>query len=159
MMRKVSIPVLVAALLMSGALVGVSFGAEEAAITQPEVIELEFSLCENPGVCRAWRQRDFDGRNAGQISTFKVPLVDPDGNEVGRMRVACVGPSVGEGGAVPAVCTYVHRLPGGLVMTIGDQPFGDHRYAVTGGTGAYENVRGYAQLGGPDGFYVLYLTP
>ena len=56
------------------------------------------------------------------------------------VRVPCAG-------SVLAVTLKAgpHTQPG-TVVTTGIYNFGGETYAVTGGTGAYENVRGYATM-------------
>ena len=58
-----------------------------------------------------------------------------------------------DGGGTPWVCTFLLKLKAGphtergTVVTTGIYRFSDpSTYAVTGGTGAYENVRGYARM-------------
>ena len=165
MTRKLSVGVIAAALLMSGALVGVSFGGG-GGITQPEVIELSLDLCGKS--CRLFELRDpvFGRRGNALITLSKDSLFDVDDNEVGAQSEHCTT-SEGRGGGTPWVCTYVLRLkPGphterGTVVTTGIYRFGPSTFAVTGGTGAYENVRGYATLEvvGKREFLTLNLIP
>ena len=162
MTRKVSIGVLAAALLMSGALVGVSFGGG-GGITQPEVIELSLELCGDS--CRGFLLRDNAfGRGRGLITLSSDPLFDVDGERVGHQDESCATSS-GPGGDVGWVCTYVVSLKDGqhtdrgTVTTTGIYRFeGISRFAVTGGTGAYENVRGYATMEVVDKHEVLTLN-
>jgi hypothetical protein len=163
MVRKLSIWVLVAALLMSGALVGVSFGGG-GGITQPEVIELSYRRQR----AHFFPLRDGDGRQTGQVTLIKRRLLDVDRNGVGHMNISC---TVAVQPAVNWICDSVLTLKAGpytergTVVTTGIYASpGDGRtdsdvFAVSGGTGAYENVRGYAtQEEGPDR-YTLYLIP
>lgn len=167
MSKRLSVAVLSAALLMSGALVGVSF-AGGGGITEPDAIELEFDVFSEPAVFRFYRLREFDGRSSSQILLGRWPIFDSDGNDVGSMNQVCHGPSVGPEGRVTEVCTFVHKLrsgpytEAGTVVTTGYALFGEgtRRWAVTGGTGAYMNVRGYAELDPQgQGTYTLYLIP
>ncbi len=107
--------------------------------------------------------RDYEGKGGGQITSIKTPLFDVDGNEVGRQHIACTvtdqtswvctsvstikdGPSTDKG---TVVATGIYR---GTLSTL----------AVTGGTGAYDNVRGYAtqtQATGENYNYTLNLIP
>ena len=72
MTRKLIVGVLAAALLMSGALVGVSFGGG-GGITQPEVIELSLDLCGDS--CRVFELRDpaFGKRGNGIDHVVRRP--------------------------------------------------------------------------------------
>lgn len=151
MTRKLSVGVIAAALLLSGALVGVSFGGG-GGITQPEVIELTLDVCGDS--CRLFELRDpvFGRRGNALIALSKDPLFDVDGNQVGHQSEHCTT-SDGTGGGTPWVCTYLLKLNAGAhtehgtIVTTGIYRFSDpSRLAVTGGTGAYENVRGYATL-------------
>ena len=160
MMRKLSVGVLAAALLMSGALVGVSYGGP-GGITEPEVIELDYGPCSVR--CRFYPLRELDGRRDGQVTLAKDPLFDADGNRVGNVNASCTV-------AAPTdfVCTYIHTFKAspyteqGTVTTAGIFTGEDvDLFAVTGGTGAYVNVRGFAALEyGPGELnYTLNLIP
>jgi allene oxide cyclase-like protein len=82
----------------------------------------------------------------------KDPLFDVEGTKVGQQSEQCTV-SYGENkGGTPWVCTYVITLKAGphteqgTVVTTGIYDFDSSTFAVTGGTGAYENVRGYATM-------------
>jgi hypothetical protein len=162
MTRKLSVGALVAALLLSGALVGVSFGGG-GGITQPEVIELSLNLCGDS--CRGFELRDvaFGRRGTALITVSSDPLSDADGTRVGTYSYDCTT-SDGRGGGTPWVCTAVVSLKDGAhtdrgtVTTTGIYRFDTSRFAVTGGTGAYENVRGYATMEVVDKHEVLTLN-
>ena len=164
MTRKLSVGVIAAALLMSGTLVGVSFGGGDG-ITQPEELKLEFDVFHKPAVFRFYDLREHDGRGSSQILLGKWPLFDVDGNKVGHMNETCLGPSHGPEGATSEICTFVHKLKAGpntkrgTVVTTGYQLFGPgtRNWAVTGGTGAYVNVRGHATR--TEDAYTLHLIP
>jgi hypothetical protein len=85
------------------------------------------------------------------ITLSKDPLFDVDGNEVGFQTEHCTT-SEGHGVGTPWVCTYVLKLKAGphtqagSVVTTGIYTFGLSTFAITGGTGAYENVRGSARM-------------
>ena len=160
MIRKLSIGAIAASLLLSGAMVGVSYGGG-GGITEPEVIELDVAFCEP--LCRFYSLRDADGERNGQITSAKQGLFDVDGNKVGTMHGSCVV-SDGPGGATADICTFVHTLKDGpstqqgTVVATGIVDFdGNDVLAVTGGTGAYEGVRGSIVLDA-DG-YTLNLIP
>jgi hypothetical protein len=150
MTRKLSVGVLAASLLLSGALVGVSFGGG-GGISQPEVIELSLDLCGDS--CRGFELRDvaFGRRGTAWITMSSDQLFDVDDNRVGRQSYDCTS-SEGRGEGTPWVCTFVLSLKDGAytdrgtVTTTGIYRFDISRFAVTGGTGAYENVRGYATM-------------
>jgi hypothetical protein len=149
MTRKLSIAViavaLAVALLMSGTLVGVSYGGG-GGITQPTVIELSTPLCirgSSPH-CRGSSVRwDLWGRGAGIIAASQDPVFDIDDNRVGILKHRCVD----------WVCTDLLKLVDGqftdrgtVVITGYFHPGDPSTWAVTGGTGAYENVRGFARM-------------
>jgi hypothetical protein len=150
MMRKLSVGLVATALVLSGAMVGVSYGGESG-ITEPEVIELSLDVCSN--ACRGFELRDvgFGRRGTALITLNHDALLDVEGNPVGRSSAQCTT-SGGKGGGTPWVCTIVVTLKAGTyteagtVVLTGIYRFSDppEEYAVTGGTGAYENVRGYA---------------
>jgi hypothetical protein len=165
MTRKLGIGVLAAALLMSGALVGVSFGGG-GGITQPEVIELSVAICGRKGACHHYPLREGDGRQTGQVSMIKDPLLDVDGNQIGHINIFC---SVANARQTNWVCTNVltlkagdHTERGTVVTTgiaVGRGPGPTETFAVTGGTGAYENVRGFAIQDDEQNLYTLHLIP
>jgi Dirigent-like protein len=143
--RKLIVGVIAAALLLSGALVGVSYGGT-GGITEPEVIELSLDLCSK--TCRGFELQDpIFGRGTAWIVASDDLLFDVDGTRVGRQSFQCTVSG-------PWVCTYVITLKAGpytepgTVVTTGIYRFSDppETLAVTGGTGAYENVRGYATM-------------
>lgn len=157
MSRKLGIGILAAVMLLSG-MVGVSFGG--GGITQPEVIK----LINGEGV----RDRDFaledpDGKSTGSIWLLREPVVDVDGNAVGTFRIQCIHAS-----GIGRTCTDVavlkpgpHTDAGTIVMTGLFRGFNGESLAVTGGTGAYANVRGHMTLTVEGGEFVrtLYLIP
>jgi hypothetical protein len=163
-MRKVGIGVLTAALLMSGALVGVSHGGS-GGITEPTTIELSLDLCGRS--CRIFELQDpIHGRpGTAWVTVSDDALLDVDGTRVGRQSYQCTtsGPA-GRGPGTPWVCTYVVTLAdgpytdAGTVVTTGIYTFGTDTFAVTGGTGAYENIRGTATMEAVEGREVLTLN-
>jgi hypothetical protein len=151
MTRKLSVGVIATALLLSGGLVGVSFGGT-GGISEPQVIELSLDVCGDS--CRLFELRDpvHGPRGNALITLSNDPLFDVDGNRVGSQIRHCTT-SDGNRGGTPFVCTDLLKLKAGLhteagtVVTTGTYRFGDpSTSAVIGGTGAYENVRGYATL-------------
>jgi hypothetical protein len=142
--RNGAVAILASALLVSGLFVGVSYGG--TGITDPQVIELVSTGCDtndnDPATeCRVYRLIDTDGERSGAIFRFKVPLQDTDGNPVGRAYLECSG-SEGTG----QTCTLVLSLKAGpftergTIVSTGITPFPPR--AITGGSGAYLNVRG-----------------
>lgn len=143
--RNGAVAILASALLLSGLFVGVSYGGG-GGIIEPQVIELVTTGCatddNDPATeCRIYRLKDTDGDRSGEIFRFSVPMADTDGNPVGRGFLECSG-SKGTG----QTCTLVLSVkPGpyterGTIVSTGVQPFPPP--AITGGSGAYLNVRG-----------------
>lgn len=161
MVRKLSVGVIATALLLSGGLVGVSVAGGQG-IEQPEVIELSLDVCG--AKCKGYALRDpIFGQGNGFMTLSRDPVFDVDGNKVGNQDESCV---VSKGTAF--VCSYVITLKdgqhtqAGTVVTTGIYLFDDPTtFAVTGGTGAYANVRGYAALetSGGQEFLTLNLIP
>ena len=159
MSRKLSIVALTAALLMSGTLVGVSYGGG-GGIPEPQVIELVTYGCatddDDPATgCRVFELTDDEGNRTGTIFRFRTPLSDVDGNPVGQGFLQC---DIAKG--TGRTCTLVLSLkPGphteaGTIVSTGVQPFPPP--AITGGSGAYLNVRG--EMSGEeqsDGFHLF----
>jgi hypothetical protein len=157
--RKTGIGVAVATLLLAGVLSAAAF-AGGGGITEPQVIELVTSGCatddDDPAThCRVFNLRDTEGQLSGEIFRFRVPLSDVDGNPVGRAYLQCDGAkSTGQ------TCTLILKLKAGphtesgTIVSMGPQAFPP--VAVTGGSGAYLNVRG--EMTGEeqsDGFHIF----
>ena len=165
MNRRLSVGALAVAMLMSGLLVGVSYGSD-GVITEPQVIELNTGHCGEAGArCRFYPLRT-EGRADGQILTVNGPMFDVDRDPVGRFRETCTFV-----GWTTNICTQVfsidagpHTERGSVVTTgiLGAWIEGvNGEFAVTGGTGAYANVRGQATkvYDGTDFIFTLHLTP
>jgi hypothetical protein len=156
MTRKVTVGILAAALLLSGGMVGISFGQADR-IAEPEVIELTLDVCSSS--CQLFGLGDpIFGHGEGVVALSRDPLFDADGTEIGVQRNHCVN----------WLCTYVVTLRDGQytdrgkIVTTGIYRFSDpSTLAVTGGTGAYEGVGGYATLIDTDdpAVLTLHLTP
>jgi hypothetical protein len=131
--RKLSVGILAASLLMSGLLVGVSFGSPTG-IAEPRVITLYAGDGLGPEV------------SEGIDSQLGCQALDADDDVVGAMRWNVSG----EGANWHATIVYVIKdaeLGRGTIVATGIfRGFNGERLAVTGGTGAYENVRGSVQL-------------
>ena len=180
MFRKVSIGLLSAALLMSGALVGVGYaggvgGTQPAALEEPTVIELVWKTGAEDTHIRflplagdmPGGRFEAEGPTIGQITTKKLTLFDVDGNEVGRQYIDCMATI-----DTPWICTQVSVLKDGpytdkgTVVTTGYSKHTPGKpnistIPVTGGSGAYNNVGGQAIQEGVDGTvtYTLFLEP
>jgi hypothetical protein len=126
---------LVAGLLVSGLLVGVSIGSP-ARIDEPQVIEV------------------FGGdvlveTSRGLVSQLREEALDADGARIGTIRWNCAN-------GADWHCTLVYGLKGsgdrGTVVATGIfRGFSGESLAVTGGSGAFANVRGVVTLSVSDG--------
>ena len=143
--RNGVVGVLVGALLLSGLFVGIS-QAGGGGITEPQVLELVTYGCStddhDPATgCRLFRLKDDEGKRSGEIFRFRTPLADVDGNPVGEGFLQC---DIAKG--TGRTCTLVLSLkPGphterGTIVATGLEAFPPP--AITGGSGAYLNVRG-----------------
>ena len=157
MMKKLSVGLLTAALLTSGGLVGVSFGGG-GGITEPRLIELHIDVCSHP----YFYLLDPDERVVGQVTLCRSPIFDVDGDRAGTHNISC---TVSD--RTDWVCTHLYTLKdgphtdSGTIVTTGEYTDGDGDvFAVTGGTGAYQDVGGYAvQEGGGGINHTLNLIP
>ncbi len=169
MTRKLGVGVLAAALLMSGALVGVSFGGGEGGVTQPTVLEFKWNTAAEGSEVEFFLFDEHGGRCGeedkvcGQITEKDMPLLDLDGNVVGRQHISCTASD-----RTTWFCRLVTKIKDGpstdkgTVVAIGvKSPSGIHKSAVVGGTGAYENAGGHAiQVEGwARSTFTLYLVP
>jgi hypothetical protein len=143
--RNGAVGVLVGALLLSGLFVGIS-QAGGGGITEPQVLELVTYGCStddgDPATgCRVFYLRDDEGKRSGEIFRFRTPIADVDGNPVGQGFLQC---DIAKG--TGRTCTLVLSLkPGphtelGTIVATGVESFPPP--AITGGSGAYLNVRG-----------------
>ena len=162
MARKLSVGSIAVAMLISGGLVGVSYG-QGGGITEPQVIELSLDLCGDS--CRIFELQDpVHGRDGNALITLaKDPLFDVDGNQVGFQSEHCTT-SEGHRVGTPWICTHVLKLKAGphtepgSVVTTGIYTFDTSTFAVVGNTKAYENVRGSARMVVVEGREVLTLN-
>ncbi|HEY7659711.1 MAG TPA: hypothetical protein VIC58_03850 [Actinomycetota bacterium] len=161
MIRKLGVLLVGSAFLMSGALVGVSYGGG-GGIPEAEVIELHIDVCSRP---HFFFFDDPDGPESaivGQVTLCRSPIFDADGNRVGKQNVSCVVSD-----KTDWLCTNVYTLKegpftdGGTIVTTGHYDGGEGDvHAITGGSGAYQDVGGYAvQEGGPGINHTLNLIP
>ena len=142
MRKRVTVGATVSALLLSGAMVGISYGGA-ATIDEPTEIVLR-SGESLPG--RDYPLRDTEGHKSGTIGALKERMIDADDATVGTLVWTCFK-------SVAWTCTNVLTLKAGafteagsIVMTGRFKGFTGESLAVTGGTGAYANVRGQATL-------------
>jgi hypothetical protein len=157
-----------AGLLLTAVVAGVAF-AGGGGISSSETIKLRAVPCgEAETHCRFFRLRE-NAEPTGAVETFNVPILDEDADVVGRNRAECIfAKSVGH------QCTLTetlrageHTRPGTVVLSGLFHPdklepggYVD-TFAVIGGSGAYENVRGEATFGFNGTYYPinLYLIP
>jgi hypothetical protein len=160
MIRKVGIGVIAAAFLLSGALMGVSYGGD-GRLAEPELIELHIDVCQRP---HFYLLRN-DTKIAGQVTLCRSPIFDADGERTGTQNVSC---TVSD--ATSWICTNLYALKAGsytergTIVSTGHYVDGrDDEFAITGGTGAYQDVGGYAVQGvrgeGPGVDHTLHLIP
>ncbi len=153
--RKLLIGGLASAVLLVGALVGVSYGGG-GGITEPQVIVLSHSSCGKDARCGFFKLKPLGSSDSayGQLILGRIPSHDVDGNLVG-MSHGWVSSAQGTGSFATVIETLKpgpHTSRGSVTLT-GFVPgggcyFGDKvcTFAVTGGTGAYVNARGYATV-------------
>lgn len=159
--RKGAIGVLASALLLLGLFVDVSH-AGGGGSTEPTVIELTTPGCRDIDDCPLYRLRDSEGELTGVLRRFRDAVSDVDGNPVGWSYRECFGAK-----RTGMICTHVLVLkPGphteqGTIAAAGVYHGPPGTFAVTGGTGAYRNVRGeLTGTGGAGGFvFTLNLIP
>jgi hypothetical protein len=148
-MHGIVIGGLVASLLLSGLLVGVSQGT-----TGPATIRLTFGQAL---ASHDYALRDDTGERSGHIAFVKGRLRDADGTAVGRHRSMC--PSSEN---VGWWCTHTLVLHDGLYTDQGSitvtglfHGFNGEAYPVVGGTGAYQGANGSATATVENGDFVL----
>jgi len=165
---KVVVGVISGALLLSGLLVGVSYG-EPAGTDEPTVLELYWRTGHDDSQIEIFfiEHCDESVPVCGQISLKDMPLFDQDGNEVGRQHISCTASDT-----TAWVCSLISQLKDGPYTdkgTVVATGVSKHRpgkpnissIPVTGGTGAYNNVGGHVIQEGVDGTvkYTLFLEP
>lgn len=160
-MSKMLVPVAVAAVAL---LAGVSHGDERTNVVEPMVIQLRVYGCatndHDPATdCHVYRLIDEAGHRTGEISRFRTPIFDLDGNEVGREFRECVS-SRGSGSICTTILTLrdsAHTERGRIVLT----GVPDHVIPITGGSGAYQNAHGQGEAESDHGSWLvtLSLTP
>jgi dirigent-like protein len=151
--KRLTICALAAALLLSGMLMGVSY-AGGSGITQPQVIELSLG---HGGAGRGFPIKDEDGGRTGQMNVLREVLLDADGNQVGNLTSMFL---FAKGVVWQDVATFTLKAgphtEAGTVAVMGNfRGFNGESMAVTGGTGAYQNARGFVTLGA-DGHVLTY---
>jgi hypothetical protein len=83
-----------------------------------------------------------DADSVGDIMTFKNPLLDESGTEIGTDQGMCIRTIVGE----VWHCIRTFALPEGQVVAQGIQTDAKREFAIVGGTGAYANASGQLSL-------------
>jgi hypothetical protein len=139
--RKAAVGVLASALVVSGLLMGVSYGS--AGITVPTEIQV-FIADEDAATSHSYPLREADGTRSGHLSTYKDLSEDVDGNPIGKVRVVCID-SAGvmlQCFGVATIKAGPHNEAGTITFYGNFSGFNGEVQAVTGGTGAYENARG-----------------
>jgi hypothetical protein len=137
--RKIAIGTLIATLLVSGTMIGVSIGTP-ARIDQPLVIEV-------------FSGNDLAEASRGLVNQVREEALDADGARTGTIRWNCAN-------GADWHCTLVYGLKGpederGTVVATGIfRGFNGESLAVTGGTGAFANVRGVVTLSVSDGEFI-----
>ena len=157
---------LVAGLLLFGSAVGVSFGGTSR-ISDPVDFELTSKGLDGPGaVFNQYPLRDTQGRRTGFVGTAKIPnYEDAEGNRVAEDRISCTDTD-----HVGVICTHVWSIDAGPYTERGTVTLSGifrsldagtvNHYAVTGGTGAYQNARGYVtEKVGRDWVVTFHLLP
>jgi len=144
MLKRLGVGVLSAGLLVSGMLMGISY-AGGAGITEPQVIALH--LGDN-SANRNFPLKDDEGDKTGGMGVFRETLLDADGNQVGNLtstffrvhRVAWTD------AATFTLKSSPYTQAGTVAIAGNFKGFNGESMAVTGGTGAYANVRGFVTL-------------
>jgi hypothetical protein len=158
----------IAGLVLTAVVAGIAV-ASGGGIDEPKTIELRAIGCGAPEThCRFFDLRQNE-KATGAVETFNVPVIDEEGDVVGRNHAECIfGVSVGH------QCTLTetlrageHTRPGTVVLSGLFHPdklepggYVD-TFAVVGGSGAYQNVRGQGTFGFDGTYYPinLYLIP
>lgn len=173
MRTKLSVAVLAVALLMSGLLVGVSYGGSERGTGT--VIELKWftggegSLIEYFAMDPSSGSCDDSDPICLQVTLKEMPIFDQDGTEVGRHHIQCtVGGHLRPARSIDWFCSWVTQLTDGPYTDRGQltgvgikRPNGDSLFPITGGTGAYEDASGYVFQSSDTGrvTFTIHLTP
>jgi hypothetical protein len=148
--------VVLAGALLVGTFAGMSYGGQ-GGIDEPE----EITLLSQGGTFFGVHVEDSEGDDAG-IDFSRDRVSDVEGNRVGTIRTRCLN------GGIVWACTWIVSLRSGAYTEDGTvvldglfNGFNDESVAVTGGTGAYANVRGTATLTVIDDQFawVLHLIP
>lgn len=180
MTKKLTSAVLVTALLMSGAVVGVGYASgvgstQPAVLEEPTVIDLNWNTRGEGSLVEYFASDPSAGRCTDsdpiclQITLKEMPIFDQDGTQVGRQHIQCtVGWHLKRVYSVDWFCSYVTQLQDGPYTDHGQltgvgvkRPNGDVLVSITGGTGAYEDAGGYIVQAGDTGkvTFSIHLTP
>jgi hypothetical protein len=156
---KIATAILVGGLLLTGALAGVSYGGANA-IVNPTVIKLQ---AVPGGTERHYPLRDGQGHKSGSLDELRELVVDIDGDPVGAVFSQCffARTVVWRCEVIAVLKDGPHTDKGTIHFSGIFRGFTGERFAVTGGTGAYDNVRGSATLTVENNKFIrtLYLIP
>ena len=141
-------------------LAATSLSAGSARTTPGAELDLVAVHCGPPHTQCTFNNTGSPKSSAGDVWVFRVPLLDQSGVKVGTHEAACNPVNENR-----AVCSIVETLSDGTITEQGIFEFNSKgllgTFAVTGGSGAYEGVGGYAEFGfdGTDYPNTIHLTP
>jgi hypothetical protein len=120
---------------------GVSAGTTRAKV--PTTLDLVAVACGAPHTRCAFINTGSSKSPVGDVWTFRVPLLNRVGKRVGTHEATCNPVNQSR-----AVCAVIESLPSGTITEQGIfRPNANASFfAITGGTGAYEGVGGYARF-------------
>jgi hypothetical protein len=142
-------------------LVASSIPASSAKTTLPAELDLVAVHCGAAHTQCTFNNTGSPNTSAGDVWVFRVPLLDQAGSKVGTHEASCHPLNENR-----AICDIVESLTDGTIAEQGiflPNSTSDllGTFAVTGGTGAYEGVGGYAEFrfDGTDYPNTIHLTP
>ena len=150
----------VAAAAMFAVLAVTSISAGSAKTASPAELDLVAVHCGAPHTQCTANNTGSPHSSAGDVWVFRVPLLDETGTKIGWHEATCNPVNENR-----AVCSIIETLSDGTITEQGIFQFNSKgllgTFAVTGGTGAYEGVSGYAEFGfdGTDYPNTIHLTP
>lgn len=163
MKGKLATAAVVSMLCVCASLLGIAFAAQ-GGLDVPTVVQLRAYGCLTNDVdpatrCHVYRLKDEKGDRTGEISRFRTPIFDLEGNEVGLEFRSCIYSSGSQ-----AVCTTILALRASPVTQRGRIVLSgvpDHAIPITGGSGAYVGAEGEARAVADQGSWLvtLNLTP
>ena len=160
MMGTLATAAVVSALFVPAWLVGMPYGAQ-GSLDEPIVLQLRAYGCtrndDDPATrCHVYRLKDEKGNRTGEISRFRTPIFDLEGNDVGLEFRSCIYSSGSQ-----AVCTTILALRAspatdrGRIVLSGVP---DHAIPITGGSGAYVGVEGEGRAVPNQGSWLVTLS-